>query len=132
MLDLNMASTSGADDAATVAMLMASSPSRPGATLAVGRDASRCHLVTPADWLFVSRTHLEFRCDDSGAWQVTWIRGSQDAPVAEVFVDNGERRPLPYGGTLALPGPSGEVVIADRGGRRRVTVGWFVSGGDRS
>ncbi|MCF2528610.1 hypothetical protein [Yinghuangia soli] len=128
MLDLNMASTSGDDDAATVAMLMASAPSRPGAVLAVGRDAARCHLVTPADWLFVSRVHLEFRCDQSGGWQVGWLRGSQDAPVAEVFLDDGERRPLPYGGTLPLPRPgSGEVVIADRGGARRVTVGWFLA-----
>ncbi|NUU25121.1 MAG: FHA domain-containing protein [Streptomycetaceae bacterium] len=128
MLDLNMASTSGADDAATVAMLMASSPSRPGATLAVGRDASRCHLVTPADWLFVSRMHLEFRCDDLGGWHVMWIRGSQDAPVAEVWLDDGVRRVLPYGGSLPLPNPgSGEVVIGDRGGQRRVTVGWFLA-----
>ncbi|HSA49492.1 MAG TPA: FHA domain-containing protein [Yinghuangia sp.] len=128
MLDLNMASTSGADDAATVAMLMANSPSHSGAALAVGRDAARCHLVTPADWLFVSRMHLEFRCDDAGTWFVTWLRGSQDAPVAEVWLDDGVRRPLPYGGSLPLPRPgSGEVVIADRGGQRRVTVGWFLT-----
>ncbi|WTW97462.1 hypothetical protein OG216_30770 [Streptomycetaceae bacterium NBC_01309] len=128
MLDLNMASTSGADDAATVAMLMASAPTRAGATLAVGRDASRCHLVTPADWLFVSRVHLEFHCDDTNAWFVTWIRGSQDAPVAEVHVDDGVRRVLPYGGSLPLTRPgSGEVVIGDRGGQRRVTIGWFLA-----
>ncbi|MEU0934595.1 MULTISPECIES: hypothetical protein [unclassified Embleya] len=128
MLDLNMASTSGADDAATVAMLMASAPSRPGATLAVGRDATRCHLVTPADWLFVSRVHLEFQCGADAVWWVTWRRGSQDAPVAEVQVDDGEARTLPYGGTAPLPSPgSGEVVILDLNGQRRVTIGWFLA-----
>ena len=130
MLDLNMASTSGADDAATVAMLMASAPSRPGATLAVGRDATRCHLVTPADWLFVSRVHLEFQCDDDGTWWVTWRRGSQNAPVADVHIDDGSpTRELPYGGTAPLPRPgSGEVVIRDLNGERRVTIGWFLAG----
>jgi hypothetical protein len=130
VLDLNMASTSGADDAATVAMLMASAPSRPGALLAVGRDATRCHLVTPADWLFVSRVHLQFRCGDDLSWSVEWLRGSQQAPVADVVVDAGEARMLPYGGSLTLPVPSsGEVVIRDLGGQRRVTVGFFVSAG---
>lgn len=130
MLDLNMASTSGEDDAATVAMLMASAPSRPGATLAVGRDATRCHLVTPADWLFVSRVHLEFQCDDDGTWWVTWRRGSQNAPVADVHIDDGSpTRELPYGGTAPLPRPgSGEVVIRDLNGQRRVTIGWFLTG----
>lgn len=124
-----MASTSGADDAATVAMLMASAPSRPGGSLAVGRDAARCHLVTPADWLFVSRVHLEFRCDDTGTWFVTWIRGSQDNPVSEVWLDDGQRRPVPYGGSLPLASTGGgEVVIGDRGGQRRVTVGWYLAG----
>ena len=130
MLELNMASTSGADDAATVAMLMASAPSRPGATLAVGRDATRCHLVTPADWLFVSRMHLQFRCGDDMRWTVEWLRGSQNAPVADVVVDSGEERMLPYGGSVTLPArSSGEVVIRDLGGQRRVTVGFFVSEG---
>jgi hypothetical protein len=128
VLELNMASTSGADDAATVAMLMASAPTDPGARMSVGRDASRCHLVTPADWLFVSRVHLEFACDTAGAWWVTWVRGSQDAPVSEVWLENGERVALPYGGSHRLKSRgSGEVVIADRGGQRRVTVGWFVA-----
>ncbi len=121
-----MGSTSGEDDAATVALLLESAPSRPGATLAVGRDATRCHLVTPADWLFVSRVHLEFQCDEDRTWWVTWRRGSQNAPVAEVQVGDGDARELPYGGTTSLTQlGSGDVVILDLNGERRVTIGWF-------
>ncbi|GGX52426.1 hypothetical protein [Streptomyces minutiscleroticus] len=128
MLELTMASVSGADAGATAGMLMADAPSDPGAVLRVGRDASVCRLATPDDWLFVSRVHLEFLCGPEGTWQVTWLRGSQDDPSAEVRIGlTGEDvRLLPYGSTLPLPrGASGELVIQDRTGPRSVNVGFF-------
>ncbi|NEA44971.1 hypothetical protein, partial [Streptomyces sp. SID10815] len=84
MLELTMAAVSGAEAGATAGMLMADAPSEPGAVLRVGRDGAACRLVTPEEWLFVSRVHLEFRCVADGTWQVTWLRGSQPDPSAEV------------------------------------------------
>ncbi|MEV0317807.1 hypothetical protein ACIBKX_03420 [Streptomyces sp. NPDC050658] len=127
MLELTMASVSGADEGATAGMLMADAPSEPGAVLRVGRDRGVCRLVPPDDWLFVSRTHLEFRCGPDGTWSVTWLRGSQPDPSSEVRVSvAGVARPLEYGGTAPLPRDgSGEVVIQDRSGPRSVNVGFY-------
>ncbi len=122
-----MATVSGADAGATAGMSMAEAPSAPGAVLRVGRDASVCRLVTPEDWLFVSRVHLEFRCGPDGAWQVSWLRGSQAEPASEVRLTVGERtQPVTYGGTVALPhGGSGELVVKDRAQPRSVNVGFY-------
>ncbi|AZM53009.1 hypothetical protein DMA15_10700 [Streptomyces sp. WAC 01529] len=130
MLELTMASVSGADAGATAGMLMAEAPSAPGAVLRVGRDAGVCRLVTPGDWLFVSRTHLEFRCGPDGAWSVTWLRGSNPDPASEVrLVCEGAARPLAYGGVAPLArGGLGEVVIQDRSGPRSVNVGFYHEG----
>ncbi|MEV0118491.1 hypothetical protein AB0H77_35475 [Streptomyces sp. NPDC050844] len=130
MLELTMASVSGADAGATAGMLMADAPSEPGAVLRVGRDRGVCRLVPPDDWLFVSRTHLEFRCGADGDWSVTWLRGSHPDPSSEVRVTvDGVARPIEYGGTAALPrGGSGEVVIQDRSGPRSVNVGFYQEG----
>ncbi|MFI2435599.1 hypothetical protein [Streptomyces sp. NPDC018693] len=127
MLEITMASVSGAEEGATAGMLMADAPSEPGAVLRVGRDKSVCRLVTPEDWLFVSRVHLEFLCGPEGTWQVTWLQGSQADPSSEVRLLMGEYgQPLAYGGTLPLPhGGSGEIVIQDRTGPRSVNVGFF-------
>ncbi|MGW5862442.1 hypothetical protein ACWFRJ_09765 [Streptomyces sp. NPDC055239] len=127
MLELTMASLAGADEGATAGMLMADAPSAPGAVLRVGRDGGVCRLVPPDDWLFVSRTHLEFRCGPDGAWAVTWLRGSHPEPAAEVRLTvGGVASPLEYGGTAPLPrGGSGDVVIRDRAGPRSVNVGFF-------
>ncbi|MFI1676581.1 hypothetical protein [Streptomyces sp. NPDC020607] len=130
MLELTMASVSGADAGATAGMLMAESPSEPGAVLRVGRDRNVCRLVTPDDWLFVSRTHLEFRCGPDGVWSVSWLRGSHPDPASEVRLVSGDTaRTLVYGGIAPLPrGGSGEVVILDRSGPRSVNVGYFHEG----
>ncbi|QEV17876.1 FHA domain-containing protein [Streptomyces alboniger] len=130
MLELTMASVSGADAGATAGMLMADAPSEPGAVLRVGRDASVCRLVTPDDWLFVSRTHLEFRCGPDGAWSVTWLRGSNPDPASQVrVVSEGAALSLAYGGAAPLGrGGSGEVVIQDRSGPRSVNVGFYHEG----
>ena len=128
MLELTMAAVSQADAGATAGMLMADAPSEPGAVLCVGRDRAVCRLVTPDDWLFVSRTHLEFRCGPDGAWTVTWLRGSQPDPSSEVRLTmaGGPAMPLAYGGTAPLPrGGSGEVIIVDRMGPRSVNVGFY-------
>ncbi|MFF3873510.1 hypothetical protein [Streptomyces sp. NPDC001978] len=127
MLELTMATVSGADAGATAGMLMADAPSDPGAVLRVGRDGSVCRLKTPDDWLFVSRVHLEFLCGTDGVWQVTWLRGSQPEPSSEVRLTVGEyAQPLVYGGSVRLPrGGSGELVIADRSAPRTVNVGFY-------
>ncbi|MEU3843391.1 hypothetical protein AB0E88_25535 [Streptomyces sp. NPDC028635] len=127
MLELTMASVSGGDEGVTAGMTMADAPSEPGAVLRVGRDAATCRLVTPEDWLFVSRVHLEFLCGADGGWQLTWLRGSQPDPSSEVRMIVGEyAQPLVYGGTVALPrGGSGEIVIQDRTGPRSVNVGFY-------
>lgn len=127
MLELTMAFVSGADEGATAGMTMADAPSDPGAVLRVGRDAAQCRLVTPEDWLFVSRVHLEFGCGPDGVWQLTWRRGSQPDPSSEVRLVVGDyAQPLAYGGTVPLPrGGSGEIVIQDRTGPRSVNVGFF-------
>ncbi|MGV9253991.1 hypothetical protein [Streptomyces sp. NPDC003697] len=127
MLELTMASVSGADAGATAGMLMADAPSDPGAVLRVGRDRAVCRLVTPDDWLFVSRVHLEFRCGPDGTWQLTWLRGSQADPSSEVRLRIGEyTQALVYGGTVPLPrGGSGEVVVQDRTSPRSVDVGFY-------
>jgi hypothetical protein len=127
VLELTMATVSGTDAGATAGMLMADAPSEPGAVLRVGRDTSVCRLVTPEDWLFVSRVHLEFRCGADGGWQLTWVRGSQPDPSAEVRLVIGEHaQPVAYGGTVPLPrGGSGEVVVRDRTGPRSVNVGFY-------
>ncbi|MFF8943405.1 MULTISPECIES: hypothetical protein [unclassified Streptomyces] len=127
MLELTMATVSGADEGATAGMLMADAPSEPGAVLRVGRDRAVCRLVTPEDWLFVSRVHLEFQCGPDGGWQVTWLRGSQADPSSEVRLVIGEyAQALAYGGSVGLPrGGAGEIVIQDRTGPRSVNVGFF-------
>ncbi|WP_028800885.1 FHA domain-containing protein [Streptomyces sp. 142MFCol3.1] len=128
MLELTMASVSGADAGATAGMLMADAPSDPGAVLRVGRDRAVCRLATPDDWLFVSRVHLEFLCGPEGTWQVTWLRGSHSEPSSEVRLTlaGQQAQTLPYGGTAKLPaGGSGELVIQDRGGPRTVNVGFY-------
>ncbi|KUN87132.1 MULTISPECIES: hypothetical protein [Streptomyces] len=127
MLELTMATVSGAEEGATAGMLMADAPSDPGAVLRVGRDKSVCRLVTPEDWLFVSRVHLEFLCGPEGTWQVSWLRGSQDEPSSEVRLLVGEyAQQIAYGGTVPLPrGGSGEIVVVDRTGPRSVNVGFY-------
>jgi hypothetical protein len=127
VLELTMATVSGAEEGATAGMLMAESPSDPGAVLRMGRDKTVCRLATPDDWLFVSRVHLEFLCGPEGAWQVTWLRGSQPDPASEVRLRIGEQSgPLVYGGTVPLPlGGSGELVVLDRSGPRSVNVGFY-------
>ncbi|GGJ12056.1 hypothetical protein [Streptomyces brasiliensis] len=127
MLELTMATVSGADAGATAGMLMADAPSEPGAVLRVGRDRAVCRLVTPDDWLFVSRVHLEFLCGPDHVWQVTWLRGSQAEPSSEVRLTVGEyAQALAYGGSVRLPrGGSGEVVIVDRSEPRSVNVGFY-------
>ncbi|GGL67578.1 hypothetical protein GCM10010129_08680 [Streptomyces fumigatiscleroticus] len=127
MLELTMAAVSAAAEGATAGMLMADAPSEPGSALRVGRDGSVCRLATPDDWLFVSRVHLEFLCGPDGGWQLTWLRGSQADPSAEVRLTVGDQaRPVAYGGTVPLPrGGSGEVVIQDRTAPRSVNVGFF-------
>jgi hypothetical protein len=128
VLELTMASVSGADAGATAGMLMADAPSDPGTVLRVGRDKSVCRLATPDDWLFVSRVHLEFLCGPDGVWQVTWLRGSNTEPSSEVALTlpGLPVQPLPYGGTARLPhGGSGELVIQDRTAPRSVNVGFY-------
>ncbi|MET8470957.1 hypothetical protein ABZY90_07435 [Streptomyces sp. NPDC006422] len=128
MLELTMAVLAGGDAGATAGMTMAEAVSEPGAVLRVGRDASVCRLVTPEDWLFVSRVHLEFRCGPEGEWHLFWLRGSQADPASEVRVRFGPRgagQPVAYGGMVTLPrGASGEVVVVDRSGPRSVNVGF--------
>ncbi|MFJ8795880.1 hypothetical protein [Streptomyces sp. NPDC102462] len=127
MLELTMATVSGADAGATAGMLMADAPSEPGAVLRVGRDGSVCRLATPDDWLFVSRVHLEFLCGPDGGWQVTWLRGSQSDPSSVVRLTVGEyAQSVAYGASVALPrGGSGEIVVQDRSGPRSVNVGFY-------
>lgn len=127
MLELTMAAVSGTEEGATAGMLMADAPSDPGAVLRVGRDRAVCRLVTPDDWLFVSRAHLEFVCGPDGTWQLTWLRGSQPDPSSEVRLTiDGYTRPVAYGGTVPLPrGGSGEVVIQDRMSPRSINVGFY-------
>ncbi|GAB7108064.1 hypothetical protein [Streptomyces phaeofaciens] len=127
MLELTMATVSGTEEGATAGMLMADAPSDPGAVLRVGRDKAVCRLVTPEDWLFVSRVHLEFLCGPEGTWQVTWLQGSQAEPSSEVrLVAGAYAQPLTYGGTVTLPrGGSGEIVVIDRTGPRSVNVGFY-------
>ncbi len=130
MLELTMATLSGTDAGATAGMTMAEVPSEPGAVLRVGRDGAVCRLVPPQDWLFVSRTHLEFRCGADGVWTVTWLRGSQPDPASEVRVHTGgTATPLAYGGAAPLPrGGSGEIIVQDRSGPRSVNVGFYHEG----
>ncbi|MFG3245595.1 hypothetical protein [Streptomyces sp. NPDC048187] len=127
MLELTMAAVTAADAGATAGMQMAEAPSEPGAVLRVGRDRSVCRLVTPDDWLFVSRVHLEFRCGTDGTWSLSWLRGSQQEPSSEVRLTvGGHPQSLPYGGTVPLPGGgSGEVVVQDRAEPRSVNVGFY-------
>ncbi|MFH8340767.1 hypothetical protein [Streptomyces sp. AM6-12] len=127
MLELTMVAVSAADAGATAGMTTAQAPSAPGAVLRVGRDAAGCRLVTPEDWLFVSRAHLEFRCGADGTWELTWLRGSQPEPASEVrLTAGGSAWPLNPGATVPLPrGGSGEIVVQDRGGPRSVNVGFY-------
>ncbi|MFI6348774.1 hypothetical protein [Streptomyces sp. NPDC050560] len=127
MLELTMATVAEADSGATAGMVMAEAPTAPGSVLRVGRDRESCRLVPPADWLFVSRVHLEFRCGPDGGWTVTWLRGSRAEPSSAVrVVSGGATRQLAYGASVPLPpGGSGEVVIQDRSGPRSVNVGFY-------
>ncbi|MFJ9180434.1 hypothetical protein [Streptomyces sp. NPDC102360] len=130
MLELTMATTAGGDEGATAAMAMADARSEPGSVLRVGRDASVCRLVTPDDWLFVSRVHLEFRCGPEGEWVLFWLRGSQDDPASEVRLRFGPQgqgmgQLVTYGGVVTLPrGSWGDVLVVDRSGPRSVHVGF--------
>jgi len=126
VLELTMATVSG-EEGATAGMQMADAPSEAGAVLRVGRDRAVCRLVTPDDWLFVSRVHLEFLCGPEGTWQVTWLQGSQPDPSSEVRLLVGEyAQALAYGGTVTLPrGGNGEIVIRDRTAPRSVNVGFY-------
>ncbi|MFF9766247.1 hypothetical protein ACIGXF_02940 [Streptomyces sp. NPDC053086] len=127
MLELTMAAVSGADAGATAGMTMAEAPSEPGAVLRVGRDAAVCRLVTPEDWLFISRVHLEFLCGPDGTWQLTWVRGSQPDPASEVRLTSGPHvQPVGYGATVPLPyGGSGEIIVQDRTAPSSVNVGFY-------
>jgi hypothetical protein len=127
VLELTMAAVSGADGGATAGMTMAEAPSEAGAVLRVGRDSAVCRLVTPPDWLFVSRVHLEFRCSLDHVWHVTWLRGSQADPASKVRITVGQDvLPLGHGATVALPrGGSGEIVVHDRAAPRSVNVGFY-------
>ncbi|GAA3110320.1 FHA domain-containing protein [Streptomyces echinatus] len=127
MLELTMAVVSGADTGATAGMTMAEASSEPGAVLRVGRDAAVCRLVTPEDWLFVSRVHLEFVCGPDGAWHLSWLRGSQPDPASEVRIVFGQHQhPVGYGATVQLPrGGSGEVIVQDRTEPRSVNIGFY-------
>jgi hypothetical protein len=127
VLELTMVAVSGADAGATAGMTLAEVPSAPGTALRVGRDGAVCRLVTPEDWLFVSRVHLEFRCAPDGTWELTWLRGSQPDPASEVRLGHGPHaRTVGYGATVPLPrGGSGEIVVQDRSGPRSVNVGFF-------
>ncbi|WP_225821060.1 hypothetical protein [Streptomyces naphthomycinicus] len=127
MLELTMATVSGEDAGATAGMTMAEAPSEPGTLLRIGRDAAVCRLVTPEDWLFVSRVHLELLCGPDGTWQLTWLRGSQPDPASEVRIAFGQHaQPVGYGATVPLPhGGSGEIVVQDRTAPRSVNVGFY-------
>ncbi len=127
MLELTMASVSQADAGATAGMAMADADSTPGAVLRVGRDRTVCRLAPPDDWLFISRTHLEFLCGPDGAWRVTWLLGSHPDPASVVKVRVGQQHhQLAYGSTMVLPvGGSGEVIIEDRASPRTVNVGFY-------
>jgi hypothetical protein len=127
VLELTMASVSGTDAGATAGISMADAPSDPGSVLRVGRDRAVCRLVTPDDWLVVSRVHLEFQCGPDGTWHVTWLRGSQPDPASAVRLVVGEyAQPLAYGQTVPLPrGEAGELVIQERTGPRSVNVGFY-------
>ncbi|MEU3952788.1 hypothetical protein AB0F45_10750 [Streptomyces achromogenes] len=127
MLELTMVAVSGAQAGATAGMTLAEVPSEPGTALRVGRDAAVCRLVTPEDWLFVSRVHLEFRCGPDGTWQLTWLRGSRPDPASEVRLTYGPHaQAVGYGATVPLPrGGAGEIVVQERSGPRSVNVGFF-------
>ncbi|MET7300331.1 MULTISPECIES: hypothetical protein [Embleya] len=103
--------------------------SEPGKKIAIGRDPSRCGLVTPKDWRFVSRVHLEFVYSLERGWSVEWLQGSHPRPVALVQIDReGVSEPVPYGATLPLGSlRPGRVVVTDLARRRRVLVEWRVS-----
>ncbi|MBV2353746.1 FHA domain-containing protein [Streptomyces sp. J2-1] len=130
MLELTMATVTGAEAGATAGMSMAEAPSEPGSVLRVGRDGSVCRLVCPEDWLFVSRVHLEFLCGPEGGWHLSWLRGSQAEPSSEVRLIVGEyAQTVGYGQTVQLPrGGSGEVVVQDRTAPRSVNVGFYHEG----
>ncbi|NKI43070.1 hypothetical protein [Streptomyces physcomitrii] len=128
MLELTMATVSGdADSGATAGMQLVEAPSHPGAVLRLGRDRAQCRLVTPEDWLFVSRVHLEFGCDADGGWTVGWLRGSHPEPSSRVrLITGGTERELDYGGSAALPrGGSGELVVQDLSSARTVNLGFY-------
>jgi hypothetical protein len=101
-------------------------PSEPGARLGIGRDPSRCALVTPKDWRFVSRSHLQFAYSAERGWTVEWIQGSHTRPVALVQIDrDGVSEQVPYGATLPLGTHRvGRIVVSDLARRRRVVAQW--------
>lgn len=127
VLELTMAAVSAADEDATGGMYMADAPSEPGSALRVGRDQAVCRLATPEDWLFVSRVQLEFLYGPDGAWQVSWLRGSQANPVSDVRLTVGQfAQPIGYGATVPLPrGANGKVAIHDRTAPRSIEVGFY-------
>jgi len=102
-------------------------PGEVGKRLTIGRDPSVCRpLITPHEWLFVSRRHLVFEYSRDRGWTVEWPRGKRDSPVAIVRIKRGETsQELPYGAILPLPArTSGSITISDLARRRTVVLGW--------
>lgn len=102
-------------------------PAVAGARVFVGRDPSTCRpLLTPHDWLFVSRRHLVFEYSEDRGWTVEWPRGTRDTPVAIVRIKRGETsQDMPYGAILPLPArTSGSILVSDLARRRSVVLAW--------
>jgi hypothetical protein len=98
-----------------------------GTRLVVGRDPSSCRpLLTPHDWLFVSRKHLVFEYSETRGWTVEWPRGQRDTPVAIVRIRRGETsQDMPYGAILPLPArTTGSITVSDLARKRTVVLGW--------
>jgi len=102
-------------------------PGEVGRRLTIGRDPGACRpLITPHDWLFVSRRHLVFEYSQDRGWTVEWPRGQRDSPVAIVRIKRGETsQELPYGAILPLPArTTGSITVSDLARRRTVVLGW--------
>ncbi|MFF7242482.1 hypothetical protein ACFZBU_01120 [Embleya sp. NPDC008237] len=98
-----------------------------GKRVFVGRDPGVCRpLLTPHDWLFVSRKHLVFEYSEDRGWTVEWPRGQRDTPLAIVRIKRGETsQDMPYGAILPLPARTGgNILISDLARRRSVVLAW--------
>ncbi|WP_406282379.1 hypothetical protein [Embleya sp. NBC_00896] len=98
-----------------------------GARLVVGRDPTACRpLLTPHDWLFVSRRHLVFEYSEDRGWTVEWPRGQRDTPVAIVRIKQGETsQDVPYGAILPLSArTAGTITVSDLARRRSIVLTW--------